>query len=554
MRRLSAANHSTSRYDVASGVLLALLVYVFIVNAWVVDDAYITFRVIDNLLRGRGLVWNVGERVQVYTHPLWMFVVAAFSLVTHEFFLTSLAVSFILFLGSVVIGASHLRKIDSWRPALWISTIAASKAVIDFSSSGLENVLSGCLAAIFFSILLGRRSSGVTRGEVALLFLVAALAFVNRQDTLLIYVPSLLYVGWVQWPARRRWLPLAVFSTAPAMLWLAFSVFYYGFAVPNTAYAKLVAANVPILDRAHHGVYYVANSVRWDWVSYVLLATSLVTVARLKSAAAVAAMAGVCLYLFYVVVDASIATHMSGRFFSLPFFIAFLVMSGSIPSRLAPVPVAAILASMMFSPFSPVKANSRFYPEPTGYHNIIDTRKYVDEEGTTLIRTLKEGGVVDHAWLRAGESFRAEGARVRVGAAAIAPLAVGFFGYAAGPDKYIIDVLGLTDPLLAHITPCNARSMAEWTPGHFFRDPPDGYLSSIQLSANLIQDPDLRVYYDKLTNITRGRLFSGNRLADIVRLNMGWYDGYLTRFNERARQEDWPMCRKHVLSLLGSRR
>src|SRR5262249_32004883 len=159
-----------------------------------------------------------------------------------------------------------------------------------------------------------------------------------------------------------------------------------------------------------------------------------------------------------------------------------LVMSGSIPARLAPVPVAAILASMMFSPFSPVKANSRFYPQPKGYHNIIDTRGYAEEESTTLIKTLKNGGVVDQPWLRAGERFRAEGERVRVGAAAIAPLAVGFFGYAAGPDKYIVDVLGLTDPLLGHIMPCNARSMAEWTPGHFFRELPDGYLSSIQLS------------------------------------------------------------------------
>jgi hypothetical protein len=47
---VNPVKHSTARCDVASGVLLALLVYVFVVNAWVVDDAYTTFRVVDNLL------------------------------------------------------------------------------------------------------------------------------------------------------------------------------------------------------------------------------------------------------------------------------------------------------------------------------------------------------------------------------------------------------------------------------------------------------------------------------------------------------------------------
>ena len=166
---------------------------------------------------------------------------------------------------------------------------------------------------------------------------------------------------------------------------------------------------------------------------------------------------------------------------------------------------------------------------------------------------MGNGGHPDHAWLWAGETFRNETAPIRVGAAAIAPLGVGFFGYAAGPDKYIVDVLGLTDPLLAHIAACNAGSIAEWTPD-FFRDIPDGYLASLQLSVNLIQDPDLHVYYEKLNRVTREPLFSVERLADIVRLNTGAYDMYLTRYNQRVREKDWPTCRQHVLSLLGSRR
>ena len=58
---------------------MLLLASILIRNLWVSDDAFITMRVIDNFLRGYGLVWNVGERVQVFTHPLWLFVILPFA-------------------------------------------------------------------------------------------------------------------------------------------------------------------------------------------------------------------------------------------------------------------------------------------------------------------------------------------------------------------------------------------------------------------------------------------------------------------------------------------
>jgi DNA-binding MarR family transcriptional regulator len=52
---------------------LALLFAAVVVRtAWVADDAFITFRTVHNALDGYGLRWNPAERVQTYTHPLWM--------------------------------------------------------------------------------------------------------------------------------------------------------------------------------------------------------------------------------------------------------------------------------------------------------------------------------------------------------------------------------------------------------------------------------------------------------------------------------------------------
>ena len=51
---------------------MAAALAVLLLNAWVAEDAFFTYRVVDNFVDGFGLRWNVDGRVQVYTHPLWM--------------------------------------------------------------------------------------------------------------------------------------------------------------------------------------------------------------------------------------------------------------------------------------------------------------------------------------------------------------------------------------------------------------------------------------------------------------------------------------------------
>src|SRR5437879_502662 len=61
---------------------LRLFVFVFFVwvllrNTWICEDAFITYRVSDNWIHGFGLRWNPLDRVQVYTHPLWLLCISA---------------------------------------------------------------------------------------------------------------------------------------------------------------------------------------------------------------------------------------------------------------------------------------------------------------------------------------------------------------------------------------------------------------------------------------------------------------------------------------------
>ena len=57
-------------------VIVAAVIAIGVVNAaglrWYCDDAFITLRYADNLLAGRGLVYNEGEYVEGYTPPLWL--------------------------------------------------------------------------------------------------------------------------------------------------------------------------------------------------------------------------------------------------------------------------------------------------------------------------------------------------------------------------------------------------------------------------------------------------------------------------------------------------
>ena len=64
----------------------------------------------------------------------------------------------------------------------------------------------------------------------------------------------------------------------------------------------------------------------------------------------------------------------------------------------------------------------------------------------------------------------------------------------------------------------------DWRIGHYERMIPAGYKESLQLEENVIEDPDLALFYDKMTIITRGRLTSPRRLLEIWKMNTGQYD------------------------------
>jgi arabinofuranosyltransferase len=505
----------------AFGVLL-------LANAWVVDDAYITMRTVDNWVHGFGLTWNTSERVQAYTHPLWMLILAGLYFVTRESFFTIVAASFVTSLSAAMVSAAFVTRgwrAETWKAPLVLLAFTACKAVIDYTSSGLENALSYLIAALFL-----RSLSTLDREEASSVpmqpFFWASLAYLCRPDSVLLYVPALLYVL-----ARRpqSWRGAAgriVIATLPATLWTLFSIVYYGFPFPNTAYAKSFVSGIPLDWKVERGIEYLANSLRWDGAAYGMAIAAGILAVRRRSKPAMAVMAGVVLYIAGVVVNFASATHMSGRLLALALFISIVMFVRLLEGRGYGAGIAAALVAFVaWSPVSAPKLGTGYYRAYPQNENYIDTKWYVYNEGAALLHWRPGLRMPDHDWYRAGEAMRASPQRVFVGGPA--GVAIGYAGFAAGPDKFIIDRVGLSDPLLARLPAYTPTRRMLFKSGHFQRFIPEGYVESVERDIDAIANPGLAKYYAAIRNITRGPLFRADRFRDIVNMNLGRYDGWL---------------------------
>jgi arabinofuranosyltransferase len=169
--------------------LLSFAVFLaFFMTAWVAEDAYITFRVVDNALNGHGLVWNPGERMQVYTHPLWFFLLLAGSAVYNDPYVVCLILS------ALCVAVTFWLALKLLRPCgalsfLVLFSLLFSKAFVDYMSSGLENPLAYLLVALFLWVFFKRKDH---RHSLFFLTLIAATMYLNRPDSIVLVFPALL--------------------------------------------------------------------------------------------------------------------------------------------------------------------------------------------------------------------------------------------------------------------------------------------------------------------------------------------------------------------------
>lgn len=134
-----------------------LILGILVVLEFVKDDAYISWRYAHNLVKGKGLVFNPGERLEGFTNFFWTLVVAPFEALGWDLFQVC------EFLGTglsiIVIGQMMLIaiKLDQPRKDLsyaWGATwLASSSSWVLWAKSGLEQACAATLPLVGAALL-----------------------------------------------------------------------------------------------------------------------------------------------------------------------------------------------------------------------------------------------------------------------------------------------------------------------------------------------------------------------------------------------------------------
>jgi len=486
---------------------LSLFTLALVRTAWVGDDAYFTFRTIDNFVHGYGLRWNIAERVQAFTHPLWLMLLTPFYWITGEPFFTTIAVSIALTLAMVWL---ILRSAPSaWSAAAGLTVLLGSRAVIDYSTSGLENPLTHLLLVLFLN-------RAVTERQVtAATALLAGLLLLNRLDLSVLVLPVL--VTLIPWrDPRRAYRPLAL-GFLPLVAWEMFSLAYYGFGVPNTAFAKM-KTGVARFDLVKQGATYVLDSAARDPLT-LLVACSVAVWAVIDNPRRTRPI-GIAILLHVAIVTCVGGDFMSGRMFAAPLVAAVVIL---VRADVAALFTYAWMPAALAAAIGTSAVHAIAIGQAIAEANDVVAASGVSDERASYFRS---NGLLAYSrdapywprskWIENGIQTRREGHRV------IVYCCNGMLGFAAGPTIHIVDTMGLGDPLMARLP---ARS--DWRVGHFGRDVPRGYTETLETGDNHITAPHIATYYNRLALITRGALWDRRRWQAIARMNLGGYDSLL---------------------------
>ena len=498
--------------------MLAIFIALLVQTSWAEEDAFITLRTSDNLIHGYGLRWNVAERVQTFTNPLWMFMLAGTHAIIKNPYLTLILLSILVSTLAMLVVLVYVPQ-KNFGLLLAFSILALSKAFVDFSTSGLENpashLLAGCFAALYL-----RSEKPISERNLFFLSLFAGLAAFNRMDTLLFCLPALGAMILNQ-PNKRNILILLA-GLSPFILWEIFSIIYYGFPVPNTYYAKL-STGVPLNESILQGVLYFVNSFGWDPITLTIIfsALGLSFISRRRDEILLAI--GIVLYLTYILYIGG--DFMSGRFFSTPLMMSVILLVHRVEDAstleryiwISLVLFLGLMLAQLKSFNNPLESDIITFDTSTG----IADERFGYYRFSNLLLFSRNQDFQLYEFAKYGLYLK----RDKIPLATIP--GIGMAGYYAGPGTYIIDKLGLGDPLMARLKPADPKN---WRIAHFERKVPDGYGDSIENNDNRIKDPALAEYYEKLLLITRGDIWSAERWEAIWKMNTGQYDYLLESY------------------------
>lgn len=196
--------HTLTRLRGFPAVLIIALVLLGLVNAFIQDDAFITFRYAAHLARGHGPVWNIAERpVEGYTNFLWMLAMAAGAWLHLDLEVWSQSLG--LALGAATLYQSFRLAgalTGSRRTALLtVFLLGTNYSFSSYMTGGLETQLQAFLFVLMIRLSL-QLEAAPSWQALTVLSLVMAMAMLTRMDSVLACGLIVLLPLWPWWRDR----------------------------------------------------------------------------------------------------------------------------------------------------------------------------------------------------------------------------------------------------------------------------------------------------------------------------------------------------------------
>lgn len=268
-----APGHRARVVAIACAAIATLVALAVALPGGLVDDSYIFLRYADNIAKGHGPVFNIGERVEGFSSPLWTFLLGGLGTMFANLERVSVVAGLACGIGTLAIllraTLRQPRGIPLADATVLALGLASGPSLVLWSISGMDAPLFVLLvSASLVSILHDMRHAGLSARTATLLFL----ATLARPEGVLLAA----YAGLFFLCRRQRVRVLVGYGLAVGAMVLT-RYAYYDAWLPNTYYAKVT---FPLWHRLTEGAIYLGSAALANGALLLLLVVAMAAVAR----------------------------------------------------------------------------------------------------------------------------------------------------------------------------------------------------------------------------------------------------------------------------------
>lgn len=443
------------------GFLIALSIAFIVIcmnNKFIQDDAYISFRYVENFVSGNGLVFNIGERVEGYTNLLWVLVLSipAFLKMNIQNISQILSVLFgvvVLILTTLVSSEIKIKNNSESHKKSKISVsnsevkyfdlipavmLAFTASFIFWSVSGMETTMfiTFCLLGIFFYFR--STQSGIIDYRFSMFIFLATL---TRPEGMYFFGLIMLHKLFFTFREKKSDTLKVFFSkqnlfaysvyVIPLILYFLIRYMYYGYLFPNTYYAKTGFSSAYL----NSGIEYFTKFLTSYLLYGIVLVLPFYLFKRKENLFEVSLLYLLILSFIVYVISVGGDVLKQGRFF-LPVLPLIYIL------------FAKFLTELYYNFKNKPNLSGFAFPFAVAVTAVICIYYYSSQKENLDRDIQSENGLVDKMKI-AGSWYKSK--QQQLGRPLnLAATTIGSVSYFAGNQVNVIDLLGLTDKEVAH--------------------------------------------------------------------------------------------------------